>query len=132
MINGESKTGVSLFYLEKGVDEGDIIAQQTFLIEPDDTISDVLIKAEKASINIIKEHVPRMLNGTSSRLPQNHQEATYFPRRTPKDGEIDWNLDDEKINCFIKAQTHPYPGAFTVIGNKKVIIWEATVTNINT
>lgn len=132
MINNEKTTGVSFFYLEKGVDEGDIIAQSSFEIDSTDTIKEVLLKAEEASLNIIKMHVPKILNETSTRTIQDNSKATYFPKRSPEDGEINWNWDSEKINCFIKAQTHPYPGAFTIIDNKKVVIWDALVTNVNT
>jgi methionyl-tRNA formyltransferase len=130
MINGEKQTGISLLYLEGGIDEGDIVAQQAFTIAADDTILEVLEKAKNASVEIVKEHIPKILDGSAKRKVQNHSDATYFPKRSPEDGEIDWNWDVDKINRFIRAQTHPYPGAFTIIEGKKVILWKADIQNL--
>lgn len=129
MINGEKETGVSLFYLAKGIDDGDIIAQKSFVIDNNDTIREVLNKTEDASIEIVINNIPKILNKTANRIPQNHSNATYYPKRTPEDGNINWNLDSESILRFIRAQTHPYPGAYTYINGKKVIIWEASIIN---
>ena len=126
----KEKTGVSLFYLEAGVDEGDIIAQKAFSIKKNDTILDLLNKTKKASIKIIKEQVPKIIDGVAKREAQNHNEATYFPSRSPKDGEIDFSWDADKISRFIRAQTHPYPGAFFCVEGKKVIIWSATIQDL--
>jgi len=55
-------------------------------------------------------------------------EATYYPKRTPEDGRIDWkNMDVDRIYDFIRAQTKPYPGAFSFLNGKKVTIWEARI-----
>lgn len=125
IINGEKETGISLFYFEKGVDEGDIIAQKSFPIEDTDTIREVLEKARLSSIEILDEYLPKVANGTSTRIVQDHSKATIFPKRTPEDGKIDWTWDAKRIKNFIRAQTKPYPGAFTIINNKKVVIWDA-------
>lgn len=130
IINGETKTGVSLFYFEKGVDEGDIISQEEFDIDPKDTIKEVLEKTKTASKNILLQSLPQIANGTSGRTPQDNSKATLFPKRTPKDGLIDWNRDSEAIRNFIRAQTRPYPGAYTIINGKKVIIWDADVNEL--
>lgn len=130
MINGEKQTGVSFFYFDEGVDTGDIIGQRSFPIEEEDDISNVLVKAEEASINLLLEKVPEIENDSISPWKQNHSEATYFPKRAPEDGLINWDWDAERIRNFIRAQTKPYPGAFTIIKNKKVIIWDADLTSL--
>lgn len=130
MINGEQETGVSLFYIEKGVDEGDIIAQKSFPINKEDYISDVLKKAEECSIDLLTENIPKIDSGNAPRITQDHSLATYFPKRTPGDGVIDWNQDAESIINFIKAQSKPYSGAYTVINGKKVILWRADINAI--
>ena len=127
MINGESETGISLFYFEKGVDEGDIIAQEKFPIVETDTILNILEKAKKASVKLLIDYLPRIADGTAPKIPQDHSQATIFPKRTPEDGLIDWNWDAKKIRNFIKAQTRPYPGAFTIINKKKIILWDADI-----
>lgn len=129
MINGEKETGISLFYFEKGVDEGDIIAQKKIPIGEKETIRDILNKARVSSIEILLEYLPKIANGTAPKIPQDHSLATIFPKRTPEDGLIDWNWEAKRIYDFIRAQTKPYPGAFTYINNKKVIIWDADINS---
>lgn len=127
IINGETKSGVSLFYFDDGVDTGDIIAQKKFSISPSDTIKEVLKKTKKCSKDILLEYIPLLEKGIAPRIKQDHSKATIFPKRTPKDGEIDWALPGDQIKNFIRAQTRPYPGAFTIIQGKKVTIWDADI-----
>lgn len=127
MINGEPETGVSLFHFSDGVDDGDIVAQERFAIGERDTIADLLQKAEDASVRLVAEYVPRFADGTAPRRAQDQSGATTFPQRSPQDGRIDWSWDAPRIDRFIRAQTHPYPGAFTDIGGKRIRIWSADV-----
>lgn len=130
MINGEKETGVSLFYFEDGVDNGNIIAQKKFPITGDDTIREVLAKAADASLSILEEFIPQIAKNVAPSIPQNHAEATHVPQRKPADGCIDWAWDTQRIKNFIRAQTRPYPGAFTIIGGKKITIWDADIIDI--
>ena len=130
MINGEKETGVSLFYFEKGIDEGDIVARKEFPIEENETIKDVLEKARTASVDILLEYLPMIANGTAPKIPQDHSQATIFPKRTPEDGLIDWSWNAKRIKDFIRAQTKPYPGAFTIINNKKIVLWDADIIEL--
>ncbi|MEO6254699.1 MAG: methionyl-tRNA formyltransferase [Ferruginibacter sp.] len=127
IINGEKETGISLFYFDKGVDTGDIIAQKKFVINDTDTIKEVLEKTKECSIQILIENIPLLQNNKAPRFVQDHTQATIFPKRTPKDGEIDWAMSPKQIKNFIRAQTKPYPGAFTYINEKKITIWDADV-----
>lgn len=130
MIDGQKETGVSLFKLDDGVDDGDIIEQEQFEIEPTDTINEVYIKATFASKNILKR-VFDDVNYQVNFKVQDKSQIQVYPQRSPKDGEIDWSWDNKRISNFIKAQTKPYPGAWTKIGNKKVIIWSADIIEEN-
>jgi methionyl-tRNA formyltransferase len=129
MINGETETGVSLFYIEKGVDEGDIIGQKSFTISEQDYIADVLQKASDASVELLRENLPLISADKADRLSQDHTLATIFPKRSPEDGLINWEWETKKIKDFIRAQSKPYPGAFTIINNKKLIIWQAEIVD---
>lgn len=127
IINGEKETGVSLFCLEDGVDSGDIVAQVRFPITESDTCATVYEKATQASIDALKDSLPKIADGSATFTPQDESEATHFPQRKPEDGLIDWSWEPARIRNFIRAQTKPYPGAFTYMGDKKVIIWDADV-----
>lgn len=131
LINGEPEAGVSLFHLGDGVDDGDIVAQRAFPVAPGDTIREALERATAASVALVEEFVPRLLEGTAPRLPQDHSLATHFPQRSPADGRIDWSWSAERIRNFIRAQTRPYPGAFTELGGKRVTLWDADVLELD-
>ena len=127
VLNGETETGVSFFYFSKGVDEGDIIAQIKFDIQEEDTIKDVLDKTKETALKILSKNIPLIANGTANLIKQDHSKATMYPNRTPEDGLINWEWSAKRIKNFIRAQTKPYPGAFTYINNKKVTIWDADI-----
>jgi methionyl-tRNA formyltransferase len=130
MINGEKETGVSLFYFDDEVDAGGIIGQKKFVIGENDYIKDVLKKAEKASLELLKENLILLKKKKVKILKQDNSKATYFPQRKPEDGLIDWNWDSRRIKNFIKALSKPYPGAFTIVNNKKIIINDAEIIDL--
>ena len=127
IINGEKRTGVTFFYFDEGVDSGDIIAQQEIEITEDDTIKTIYRKVELVSVEILKKFLPLLTQGKAPRIKQDETKRKVYAQRKPDDGEIDWNWDSKKIKDFVRAQTKPYPGAFTIINNKKVIIWDADI-----
>jgi methionyl-tRNA formyltransferase len=127
IIKGEEKAGVSLFYFSDKIDAGDIIAQKEFDIVTEDTIKTVYDKATSAAIEVINKYIPMIALGTAPRIKQDESKATIFPQRTPEEGLIDWTKSVKEIKDFIRAQTKPYPGAFTFIKDRKVIIWDADV-----
>ncbi len=72
-----------------------------------------------------------MKNGTATFTAQNEAEASYFGRlRTAADGEILWHKSAQEINNLVRAVTEPYPGAFSYIGQHKLIIWRSLVMDI--
>lgn len=130
LINGEPVTGITFFYFSDGVDDGDIIGQREILINEDESIKTLLDKVETESKSLLLECIPLIAENKVKAWVQDESAATYYPKRTPDDGLIDWNMSSEEISRFIRAQTKPYPGAFTIIENKKVIIWDATINEI--
>ena len=125
MIEGQKKTGVTLFKLGDGVDDGDIIEQEEFEIDDTDSIKEVYDKATEKSVGIIRKVFATNYN--IKFMPQVIGERKVYPPRSPKDGEIDWSWEPVKIKNFIRAQSRPYPGAWTMKGDKKVIIWDADI-----
>jgi len=132
LINGEKNAGISLFYLESdgGVDTGHIIGQESFSIEDDDTIKELLIKSEKSGIALLEKYLPLIEKGISPKIKQDESKATVYRQRVPSDGKINWDDSPTNIRNFIRAQTKPYPGAYTVIDGKKVIIWDADISEV--
>ncbi len=123
IIEGQKETGVTLFRMEDGVDDGDIIEQIKFPINDDDTIKEVYNKATFYS----KKILIKVLNSNLIEFkPQDKSLIKVYPQRSPKDGEIDFNKKGIEIYNFIRAQSSPYPGAFfRTKDGKKIIIEKA-------
>lgn len=130
IINGEKRTGVTLFQMDGGVDSGLIAGQKSVSIADNETIATLYNKIEILGIELLNEVLPRIVNGTLSLIAQNHSKRRTFPQRSPEDGKIDWEWDADFIIRFIRAQTKPYPGAFTYLNNSKLYIWSATLSSI--
>ena len=127
LVHGEKETGVTLHYMTPRADDGDIVGQKAFPIEPDDTALNLFQKAEKSARELLDEALPLIFQGTAPRIPQDPSRATYFGGRRPEDGEIDWTETAESIRNLVRAVAYPFPGAYTCKGEKKVFIWEAQV-----
>jgi methionyl-tRNA formyltransferase len=127
IINGEKESGITLFYFDEGMDSGNIVGQKKFKIKENYTIMDVLNKANSLSIELIDTFLPLIINDTHQRNKQNHLKASYCSQRNPGDGHINWHLSNKEIHNFIRAQTDPYPGAFSYFNDKKLIILKSKI-----
>jgi methionyl-tRNA formyltransferase len=125
MIHGERECGITMFQMDTGVDTGPIAGQAAVPIGIRDTIASVLTRVEEAGLALIREHLPRIARGEAVFTPQDETRRRRFPQRAPADGEIDWRWKAQRIYNFIRAQTRPYPGAFTYAANMKLKIWGA-------
>ena len=125
IIKNLGKSGNTLFYFTPGVDNGDIIAQKHFYITLDDTAQTVCDKATQAGVDLVMENLPRIKNGTAPRIKQDESISDHWPKRRPKDGLINWENRALEVHNLIRAVTHPYPGAFTFLNGKKILVWES-------
>jgi len=123
------KSGVTMFYLGEGVDNGDIIGQVVFDVKDNDYAQDIYedaIKGAKELVNLL----PLLNDNDAPRTRQEEKNASYFPKRTLKDNEIYIDKDNaEDIYRKIRAFSRPYKGAFLNVRGKKIIIWEAQLEN---
>jgi len=131
IINGETETGNTMFFLDEGVDAGDIIAQRRIPISDEDTCATVYDKAAAAAIEMLKENLPLLKEGRAPRSPQDHARATVMPKRRPEDGAIDWLRGARDLHNWVRALTHPYPGAFSFVEGRRLFVWEARVCREN-
>ena len=125
MINGERETGVTLFRAAEDFDSGDIVAQVGVSIEECDTIATVVERVSREYLAVIERNFFNLLAGKVACSPQNHDEATYASKWTPGDARIDWAAGSRAIYNLIRATTRPYPGAYTFLDGRKLVIWAA-------
>jgi len=125
VINGETETGATLHYMVEKPDAGDIVDQEKVEITFTDTAFDVFGKVAGAAVTVVSRAWPLLREGKAARIPMDLTAGSYFGGRKPEDGRIDWNKSAVEIYNLIRGVTHPYPGAFTFLGGKKIIIWKA-------
>jgi methionyl-tRNA formyltransferase len=124
VINGETETGATLHYMVEKQDAGDIVDQEKVNIAFTDTALDVFVKVTDAA-ELLIAYRWLLRDGKAQRVPMELAKGSYFSGRKPADGLIDWRKDAVGIYNLIRGVTHPYPGAFTFLDGKKVIIWQA-------
>tara|TARA_Y200000002_G_C22629051_1_gene641611 strand:+ start:143 stop:946 length:804 start_codon:yes stop_codon:yes gene_type:complete len=107
-----SNLGISIYYMEKGIDDGDIIDQIKININPEDNITKLMKKIYSKYPKFYANTLDKIINGKSTRKPQDHKKATYTKARKPEDGFIDFRQDSKKLERFVKALSSPYPPAF--------------------
>lgn len=128
ILLGIRETACSMFFIDNGVDSGDVLRQEKYVIEDTDYAEDVYRKIENALYDLSKRVLKQIIDGTLNPVKQNEAEATYLLRRGPEDGSIDWNRSVKDIHTLIRAVSHPFPGAFGMYdGTHKFIIWRAEI-----
>lgn len=124
IANGLTKSGITLFWIDEGVDSGDIWGQEEYEIGFGDDATAVYEKAKELSVKILKNNIPDLEKGIIKRVKQDHSLANYWRKRTKKDGEIDWRMSSKRIYNLVRALTKPYVGVHCVYKGKEIKIWK--------
>jgi methionyl-tRNA formyltransferase len=126
LLSGLARTGVTLFEIvDASADSGAIVGQAVVDIAADETAETLFARIADAHVELIREYVPQLLARSAPRIPQDPRRASTWPKRAPADGIIDWETRAPYLYDWVRAQTRPYPGAFTFLGDEKVVVWRA-------
>jgi UDP-4-amino-4-deoxy-L-arabinose formyltransferase/UDP-glucuronic acid dehydrogenase (UDP-4-keto-hexauronic acid decarboxylating) len=125
LVNGETETGLTLHCMTEKADAGDIVAQQRIEISATDNALSLHKRMTELTSDIMDKVLPTMIAGKHTFSKQDESQSTYFGARGPADGEIKWANDAQTINNLIRAVTEPFPGAFSFLGDRKVVFWGA-------
>ncbi len=126
ILSGVAKTGVTLFEIaDATADSGPIVGRVEVPIASDETATTLYERLAQAHVELVRQCVPLILAGAAPRIPQDARRASSWPKRTPVDGIIDWETRAPYLYDWVRAQTRPYPGAFTWLGDAKVVVWRA-------
>lgn len=123
-----NETASTVFWIDEGVDSGDILLQEPVNVTQEETASSLYQKHMLALASLVEKMLPLLTQDNPPRIKQNHSEATYCAKRTPNDGLIDWAQSAIAIHRLIRATGKPYPGAFTFHKGKRLVIWEAKLS----
>jgi methionyl-tRNA formyltransferase len=127
LVNGENETGVTLHHMVVRADAGDIVGQRSVAIDDSDNALTLYHKLVPLGVELIEELHPKIAAGTAPRRKMDIAKGSYFGRRKPEDGRIDWRWPARRIFNLVRAVTHPYPGAFCFAGARKLLVWEAKI-----
>jgi len=125
ILNHEPSTAITVHAMVEGMDAGPILYQQLIPIGADDTVLDLVNRLNELQRRHLGDAVARLLAGNTG-VAQNEAEATYTCNRMPQDGEIDWSAPTRDVYALVRALPRPFPGAFTYLGGRRLIVWRAT------
>ena len=130
IMKGLSETGVTLFKLDNGVDTGPILGQIKIPIKRKETATSLYKLITNGHCDLIKNvWLNNLLPDNISLDYQDDNNATIWPGRKPEDGQILTTMSMERIDYIVRATTKPYPGAFFLNNNQKIIIWNGKANN---
>lgn len=128
IINGEKETGVTIMYMVKALDAGDMLLQRAIPITPEDNVGTMHDKLASLGAELLKEVLPSIFDGTVQAVPQEEDEATFAPNISREDEKIDWSRSAEELDCQIRGLC-PWPVAYTLWKGKPFKIWKASFDN---
>ncbi|ANH95085.1 methionyl-tRNA formyltransferase [Streptomyces sp. SAT1] len=128
LINGESEVGVTAHLMDEVLDAGDIVLQRAVAVGPRDTATDLFHKTVDLIAPVTIGALDRIASGETEFTRQDRSQASFFHKRAEEDIRIDWGWPAEDLERLVRAQSAPYPAAFTFHRGKRLEILTAVVS----
>lgn len=129
IINGDDETGITIMYMDKHMDSGDIIAKRSLPIGPNDTLDIVYEKMSKLGASLLMETLPSIVAGTNNRIKQDEKYVTFGYNITKEEEKINFNNPSIKVHNLIRGLSS-IPGAYCFLKEKRLKIYQSELTNI--
>jgi len=126
IINGEREFGVTLHYVDEGIDTGPVIAERRFPLEDTDDAFSVREKQRAAGAQLLEEWWPRLAGGVAPSVPQDESRARLWPLRTPEQGRIAWTMSALAVSRLVRALAANSPGAYVELNGRRFSVRRAT------
>ncbi len=130
VLNDDEVTGVTIMYMDVGMDTGDMISKTTMHLLPDETAGTLHDRMMHVGPEALREALPGIIDQSVKAVKQNEEQATYAPMLDKQMGLIDWDQEDRTIDCLIRGLT-PWPTAYTYLGDKLLKIWKVSPVDYN-
>ena len=128
IINGDTETGITIMYMDKHMDSGDIIAKRSLPIGPNDTLDVVYEKMSKLGATLLIETLPSIVAGTNDRIKQDEKYVTFGYNITKEEEKINFNNPSIKVHNLIRGLSS-IPGAYCFLEEKRLKIYQSELTN---
>lgn len=127
ILRGERSTGASLHYMLEKPDSGALVDQEAVTIAENETALEVSINVADAAQRLLQRALPKLVAGTADSRPLDLAQGSYYGRRRPEDGRIDWRHSARQIHDLVRAVAPPFPGAFTDLNGCRLAVLETRV-----
>ncbi|MDF2613601.1 MAG: methionyl-tRNA formyltransferase [Clostridia bacterium] len=124
IINGDEMTGVTIMYMDKGMDTGDMLVKAEIPITKEDTYASLHDKMKIIGADTLKNALPMIAAGGSERIKQDDSESTYAPMISKTLGEVDWTKGSGAIDTLVRG-LNPWPTGYTYYKGETMKIWQA-------
>lgn len=128
IINGEKETGITIMYMDKAMDSGDIISQKVLPILPEDNLDTLYEKMSLLGANLLQETLPDIIAGKNNRIKQDEKLVTFGYNITKEEEKINFNNSSLEIHNQIRGLSS-IPGAYCYLDEKRLKIYASTLTN---
>ncbi|MGN1268241.1 MAG: methionyl-tRNA formyltransferase [Candidatus Aphodocola sp.] len=128
IIYGYKKTGITIMYMDKGMDTGDMISKVEVDILDTDTAETLHNKLQNVSVPLLMNTLPSIINGTNKREKQNDDEATYAYNVSREEEHVDFNKTSKEIFNQIRG-LNSWPGAYSTLDDKNIKLWASKINN---
>ncbi len=126
IIDGYDKTGITIMYMDKGMDTGDMISKVEVKIEDTDTAESLHDKLQEVSVPLLLKTLPTIINGTNKREKQNNDLATYAYNVSRNDEHVDFNKTSREVFNRIRG-LNSWPGAYAMLEDKNIKLWSCKI-----
>lgn len=130
IINGDKETGVSIMYMEKKMDAGDVLAQRSIPIEANDDVQSMFDKLSILGRDLLMETLPKLFAGDIQPVPQDEANVSFSPNISREEERIDWTLTAQQIANKVRGM-RPWPVAHALLNGERCKIWVAEPTEIS-
>lgn len=131
VLNGDEKTGVTIMYMEKVMDAGDIISQREIPITDEDDTGKLFEKLSLLGRDLLMDTLPSIFAGENESIKQNEEQVTFSPMISREQEQIDWTKTARQIFNHIRA-LRPAPGAYTLLDGERFKIWDSVEADVTT
>ncbi|GAB2941361.1 methionyl-tRNA formyltransferase [Streptomyces heilongjiangensis] len=128
LINGEREVGVTAHRMDAELDMGDVLVQRAVPVGPRDTATDLFHRTVDLIGPIVADSLELIASGKAVWTPQDRSRSSFFHKRSEEDSRIDWTWTAEELERFVRAQSDPYPNAFTHHRGERLRIVSAAVS----
>ena len=126
IMAGEEKTGITIMYMNEGLDTGDMIESSEVIIENEDNYETLSKKLMVCGKDLLEDVLPKILNGENNRVKQNDEQAVYAPIITREDEKIIFNRSTKEVFDFIRALS-PIPAAYFIFDSKITKVYSSRI-----